>query len=204
MDVCAVVQNAGFAVFCGAVYTDDRSHSHVKKGPFGSTELHSMFVSRIKIHKNVTVYIYTHALSLSHTHTHSDSGVPTQMMLYSTDECAEVQQRSGGWTGRWRLWGWQRRSVVLEQRQQVIAAVVGQVRGAQVGQQLVRIGQLREKLGDIYREMEPILTIWYFRIWIQKQKQFKFKVKQERCCWHKGRSVSDHQQVVLQHGQLVC
>lgn len=43
------------------------------------------------------------------------------------------------------MWVW-RRSVVLKQRQQVVAAVVGQVGGTQVGQQLVWIGQLREKL----------------------------------------------------------
>lgn len=36
---CAVFQIAGFAVFCGAVYTDDRSRSHVKRGPFGALEL---------------------------------------------------------------------------------------------------------------------------------------------------------------------
>lgn len=41
-----------------------------------------------------------------------------------------------------------RTSVVLEERQQVVAAVVGQVGGAQVGQQLVRVGQLRQELDD--------------------------------------------------------
>jgi len=39
-----------------------------------------------------------------------------------------------------------RRSVVLEQRQQVVAAVARQIRGAQVGQQLIGVGQLRKKL----------------------------------------------------------
>lgn len=40
--------------------------------------------------------------------------------------------------GRW--------SVVLEQRQQIVAAVVGKVWRTQVGQQLVWVGQLRKKL----------------------------------------------------------
>lgn len=43
-------------------------------------------------------------------------------------------------------------SVVLEQRQQVVAAVVGEVGGAEVRQQLVGVCQLREKLNDGRRE----------------------------------------------------
>lgn len=43
-------------------------------------------------------------------------------------------------------------SVVLEQRQQVVAAVVGEVGGAEVRQQLVRVCQLRKKLNDEQRE----------------------------------------------------
>ena len=39
-------------------------------------------------------------------------------------------------------------SVVLEQGQQVVAAVAGEVGGAQVGQQLVRVGQLGKELGN--------------------------------------------------------
>lgn len=42
-------------------------------------------------------------------------------------------------------WGWAG-SVVLEERQQVIVAVRGEVRRAQVGQQLIRVGQFWEQL----------------------------------------------------------
>lgn len=38
------------------------------------------------------------------------------------------------------------RSVVLEQGQQVVVVVAGEVRGSEVRQQLVRVGQLREQL----------------------------------------------------------
>ena len=52
------------------------------------------------------------------------------------------------WMVRAEAWGcrtcW--RSVVLKQRQKVIAVVVGQVGRAQVGQQLVWVGQLWEQL----------------------------------------------------------
>lgn len=37
-------------------------------------------------------------------------------------------------------------SVVLEEREQVVTAVCGEVGGAQVGQQLIRVGELREQL----------------------------------------------------------
>lgn len=59
--------------------------------------------------------------------------------------CAELQQteKQTGLKDERR-----RSSVVLEQRQQVVAAVVGKVGGAKVGQQLVRVGQLRKKLDD--------------------------------------------------------
>lgn len=36
--------------------------------------------------------------------------------------------------------------VVLKQREQVIAVVVGKVRGSQVGQQLIRVGQIWKQL----------------------------------------------------------
>lgn len=42
-------------------------------------------------------------------------------------------------------------SVVLKQRQQVITAVAGKVGGAQVGQQLVRVGQFGKKLENRQR-----------------------------------------------------
>lgn len=37
-------------------------------------------------------------------------------------------------------------SVVFKKRQKVVVAIAGKVRGVQVGQQLVWVGQLREKL----------------------------------------------------------
>lgn len=56
--------------------------------------------------------------------------------------------------GEGQGWGWGRLawgagptgSVVLEEREQVLAAVRGQVRRAQVGQQLIRVGQFRQQL----------------------------------------------------------
>lgn len=39
-------------------------------------------------------------------------------------------------------------SVVLKQRQQVVVVVARQVRRAEVGQQLVRVGQLRKQLQE--------------------------------------------------------
>lgn len=43
---------------------------------------------------------------------------------------------------------WKFDSVVLEQRKQIITAVVGKVRRPQIGQQLIWVGQLRKKLDD--------------------------------------------------------
>lgn len=43
---------------------------------------------------------------------------------------------------------WKFDSVVLEQRKQIVTAVVGKVRRAQIGQQLIWVGQLRKKLDD--------------------------------------------------------
>lgn len=99
---------------------------------------------------------HTHARTLTHrhAHTHTDGGLPTQTMQRSSDgtqrygrEAAAGQREEDSC---YEALG--RRSVVLEQGQQVIAAVVGQVGRAQVGQQLVRVGQLRKKLDGVKGE----------------------------------------------------
>lgn len=98
----------------------------------------------------------THARTLTHRHarTHTDGGLPTQMMQRSSDGTQRYSREAAAGQGEedscYEALGW--RSVVLKQGQQVIAAVVGQVGRAQVGQQLVRVGQLRKKLDGVKGE----------------------------------------------------
>lgn len=98
----------------------------------------------LKDSRTIQRYITTHSCTLTRTHTRTHRQIHARVVGASRHLTVRAgpQQRNKIRTERW---AW-RRSVVLEQRQQVIAAVVGQVRGTQIGQQLVWIGQLREKL----------------------------------------------------------
>lgn len=60
--------------------------------------------------------------------------------------CQGTGLEGGDICGTSCLWAGLTRSVVLEEREQVIVAVRGEVRRAQVGQQLIRVGQFWEQL----------------------------------------------------------
>lgn len=98
----------------------------------------------LKDSRTIQRYITIHSCTLTRTHTGTHWQIHARVVGASRHLTVRVgpQQRNRIRTDRW-VW---RRSVVLEQRQQVIAAVVRQVGGTQIGQQLVWIGQLREKL----------------------------------------------------------
>lgn len=164
--VCAIVRDAGRQSRClcsVVVFIHMTDGVHIWKGLLLS--LHNALnicqstaghfkMTKIHTKKKCNHVHFTYTFTL----THSSSGWQKRRRCRRPIR-AGLQQRSG--RSDWKMaavtaWRW---SVVLEQRQQVIAAVVWQVGGAQVGQQLVRVGQLRKKLNGAHRQRE-LNTFW--------------------------------------------